>query len=110
MPIILDAYKAEDVSCLVFAFYGGVEIDVKRKAQIERTHYASALKELKEYRNEVQDFKDAKWASHFNPETLLNKSGLAKTAFATASSDVSPNLEVNNDYSPLVSQSNTLNA
>lgn len=91
-------------------FLGGDEIDVKRKAQIERTHYASALKELKEYRNEVQDFKDAKWASHFNPETLLNKSGLAKTAFATASSDVSPNLEVNNDYSPLMPQSNTLNA
>ncbi len=44
-------------------FWDDDEIDTKRQAQMDRTHYAAALNELKEYRQELQGFEKSN-----NPE------------------------------------------
>ncbi|MGH1403814.1 MAG: hypothetical protein ACRBDL_06180 [Alphaproteobacteria bacterium] len=41
-------------------FWDDDEIDAKRQAQMDRTHYAAALNELKEYRKELEEFEGDK--------------------------------------------------
>ena len=79
-------------------FWASDEIDAQRDARIEGAHYKAALAELKDYREELEDYKkektpDEKWDEKFKPEMLSELGGVANGSFSkVAASHTEPNI------------------